>query len=600
MKTNERRTSSRRTQSLRSIGLHPHAAREGGFLLVTVLLVTVVLGILIIGTSTTSLIDRQVASRQRGGTEAHYLAQAGLDRLKTALFLALSDYQGQDAVFCGPPEDLEIDLGSGFVLASGDTSEPIADFSATGFYQLHFDRRQGFFILTSVGWLGSEDDRVAQATVQLVATAGVEPFGPYDNAIFTKQLTTGAAAGQTGTIAAYGSVHVVNGEVDLTEDGIAVTYTGTSGIYNNYNGRAEGEASNVVPHATKTLGLDRAYPFDLCSRLKVQQGDVRVGSNAAGIGAAGDTYDEDGEWEAPWNNPDAGPQIQSIEGVYLGAGNVVYQGQQRQIYSRSGVLDAERYGELHLDFPELPLGFPSEDDGPSQVVLDSSNCALIDEDGVLAIPPREPLDVDAISCPADTSGDNFLTWDESRKVLVISGTIALPDTVLSIQPRLEEEGVVGAEDVVTELVFEGLGQFRVGTKVSEDDGEGRIEVGMEVLPEDPDKNYCVVRPGEGEEGDPVLCGDAHGLVFVTAGDIDFAGVTGAEATVSGLFYAEGSINLPHQVAVVGSIVGGNVHVQQVPRVLWHPDIVVLAEAMGMPGWELEFPGQWAEVSTEIR
>jgi hypothetical protein len=87
---------------------------------------------------------------------------------------------------------------------------------------LRFDRRQGFFyVLTSVGWLGTEDDRVAQATVQLVATAGVAPFGPWDNAIFTKEFTT-ATAGQTGRIAAYGSVHVVNGEVDLDDDGIAV------------------------------------------------------------------------------------------------------------------------------------------------------------------------------------------------------------------------------------------------------------------------------------------------------------------------------------------------------------------------------------------
>jgi hypothetical protein len=564
-------------------------------LLVTVLLVTVVIGILVVGTSTTSLIDRQVASRQRGGTEAHYLAQAGLDRLKTALFLALSDLHGANGEFCGPPPDMVIDFGD-FVLEPGETSAPQVAFGGAGYFQLQFDRRFGYYVLTSVGWLGAPEDRVAQGTVQLVATAGVLPFGPYHNAIFTENLTAGAAAGVAGTIAAYGSVHVVNGDVDLSEDNIAITYVGTSGVYNNYNGRADGEASNAVEQATKALGESRAYPYDLCSRLKVEKGDVRVGSGAVGIGAAGDEYDGD-EWVDAWWNPDAGEggdwQVQSIEGIYLGDGTVLERGQP-QIYSRSGVLDAQGYGELHLPFPRLPDGYPAVPDplpvvGPL-VELRETNCELI-VDGVLVIPPVEPVvgeTSNQVVCPSG-GGESFLMWDEDEKLLTISGTIAVPEDDLSIQPR------TAGDDSVNELYFSGLGQFRVGTKEN-GSGSGTIEIGMEILPDNPGANYCF----QGPPGSEQPCDESHGLGFETAGDIDFTGVTGAGATVSGVFYAEGRIDLPQQISIVGSVVGGNVHVQQVPRVLWHPDVALFAEFTGQFGSDIEYEGQWDEVSTEIR
>jgi hypothetical protein len=60
-------------------------------------------------------------------------------------------------------------------------------------------------------------------------------------------------------------------------------------------------------------------------------------------------------------------------------------------------------------------------------------------------------------------------------------------------------------------------------------------------------------------------------------------VEGENGTVAALFYAEGSADLRKQVAIVGSVVGGNVHVQQVPRVLWHEDIVAMAEFMCLVG-----------------
>ena len=567
---------------------------QGGFLLVTVLLVVVVLGILVVGTSTTSLIDRQVASRQRAGTEAHYLAHVGLDRVRTALFLALSELEEDRGDYCGPPADLGVDLGGGLIIVPGVLSAPIADLGGAGYYQVQFSRTGGFYVVTSVGWLGTEENRGAQATVQLVATAGIEPFGAWDNAIFTEELSTRAGRNQTtGTIAAYGSVHIVRvegDELDLDPDAILVEYSGSSGVFNNYNGH--GTQSYAVDQAVKALSVDRAYPYDLCSRLKVEDGSVRVATAAAGIGAPGDEYDADGEWIAAWTNPEIGSeQVQSIEGVYLGTGNLVYQSQgQTEVYARSGVVEGEGYLDLHMGFPELEVGFP---DGDDVIVLTNTNCALIGDDGVMRVPPESP---GAVACPRRDDGTygDALVWDEERKVLAIQGSIAVPDADLSIMPRAGGEAV-------SELYFDGLGKFLVGTK-SATSRTGMIEIGMEVLPFSPGQNYLNV---EGATLEPALHEDAHGLAFVTAGDIDLRGVTGAGSTVSGLFYAEGKIDLPQQVSIVGAVVGRNVNVQQVPRVLWHPDVVAMAEYFALPGSVADigghaFSGQWDEVSIEIR
>jgi type II secretory pathway pseudopilin PulG len=564
---------------------------ERGFLLVTVLLVTVVIGILVIGASTTSLIDRQVASRQRGGTEAYYMAQAGLDRLKTTLFLALSDLEASGEQFCGPP-DFDLDIGGGVVLSPALFSEPIPDFGGSGFYQLRFDRTQNFYVITSVGWLGTTEDRVAQATMQLVATAGVAPFGAWDNAIFTEELTAATPSGQAGRIAAYGSVHVVNGEVVLDDD-VAVAYTGTAGIFNNYNGKLNGVQTNVVQQATRALGTSRAHPYDLCSRLKVEQGNVHVGSGAGGIGAEGDEYDGD-EWIGPCTSyAECQGQIQSIEGVYLGQGELTRQPQGTPIYSRSGVVnhaDEEGgYRSLHLPFPVLPDGFPFEEGGPNQAVLDDSNCDLVVDDGnggtVLLLPPAEPPDPGDVPVVCG-DGVNALVWDEVARQVTVTGSIAIPEATLSIQPRGD----------INELSFDGVGQFRIGEK-SEAGSTGRIEIGMSVVPVNGENNYRI-----DDDGQPVT--GSSGLAMITSGDL-VIDVEGEDGTVAALFYAEGSADLRKQVAIVGSVVGGNVHVQQVPRVLWHEDIVAMAEFMclvgsvcdlGGPGYQ----GQWAEVSTEIR
>ena len=549
--------------------------RRDGFLLVTVLFVMVVVAILALGTSFTSLIDRQVASRQRVGTEAFYLANAGIERLKTALFLQLSDIVLEESDECGLPV-FDVDLGGGLTLSPGVLSDPIPFEPITnGWYELRFERSGAYYVLTSTGYLAASAQaaqRAAQSTIQLVAAAGEGPSGVWDNAIFARILSSGSGA-LTGTIAAYGSVHVVNGDVELdSSDTLAAT--GSSGIFNNYNGR--GNQTNARAEAEAALGLTRSLPEDLCSRLKVAQGDIRVQSNATGIGAAGDVYDaNDGSWIGP-----SGSQINSIEGVYLGRGDVVdNQGTSlsesalRTIYSRTGV---SGYEGFDLPFPTLPVGFPGD-----SVVLDETNCDLIVQVGgrpTLRLPPEA---AESVTCGVVGTGPS-ITWNEADKVLELNGKVAIPNADLLVSRARS------GNQQIDVLRYRGTGEIQVGTKVDAVTRTGRVDLNTQVLPANPNSNYI-----------------NDGLAIVTAGDIEISGITGNASTLSALLYAEGLVDIRQQVSIVGAVVGRTVNVQQVPRVLYTPGVSEIAESLCLPGSECalgEFgnQGPWSEVSTEVR
>jgi hypothetical protein len=547
--------------------------RGEGFLLVTVLFVMVVVMILALGTSFTSLIDRQVASRQRVGTEAYYLAQAGLDRLKTALFLELAEQARTVVDVCGfPPFD--VDIGGGIVLSPGILSQPIPFEPITnGWYELRFERSGGYFVLTAVGYLAptvGAAERTAQSTIQLVATAGEGPSGVWDNAIFAREFSRSGSGDLTGTIAAYGSVHIVNGDVLLEEDE-ALGGTGSSGIFNNYAGR--GTQTNVQAAAELALGVGRRDPLDLCSRLKVAQGDVRVQSNANRIGAPGDIYDGD-EWIGP-STP--GARIESIEGVYMRGdvvdqnGNPLSSASQREIYTRSGVAGYEGFD---LQFPDLEVGFPSG------IGLLPATCELI-VGTTLRIPPAAA----GVNARCEATDGAFIEWDDDLKVLIVEGKVSVPAGVDVVFATRE-----GSPSVRVDAVrYQGMGEIRVGTKTNDvlADNTGSIMVLGAILPRFPDRNYL-----------------DHGLALVTAGDI-LVDVTSANSTVSALMYAQRDVVIEKQPEIVGAVIGRRTDVAQVPKVLYHPDIGLLAEFLcligsncdlGAPGNE----GPWSEVSTEVR
>jgi hypothetical protein len=553
--------------------------RRDGFLLVTVLFVMVVVAILALGTSFTALIDRQVAARQRVGTEAHYLAQAGMDRLKTALFLELSNQARSDIDICGFPP-FEIDLGGGVTLRQGETSAPLPfEPVSNGWYVLSFERSGGYFVLNSVGYLAPSRDaeqRSAQATMQLVAAAGERPSRVWDNAIFARALTSGSGS-LTGTIAAYGSVHIVNGDFELVEDEALIT-SGSSGIFNNYGGRSN--STNVVTQARNALGMARTdqqpNPRDLCSRLKIARGDVLVRTNAVGIGAEGDTYLEDGTWIEP--SPLA--QVQSIKGVYLGSGDVVDQqgnplstATQRDIFSRTGV---SGYEGFDLSFPALEIGFPH-----ALGELDADQCGLI-IGNELRLPP---VAVGSVGPCLSRDGESSIEWDETNQVLKLNGVVSLP---AGVNVRLEGRTGNSKIDV---LEYEGIGAIMVGTKTSTDvaSNTGRVDIDVEILPRFADSNYR-------------LGGDA--LSLVTAGDI-YVDVPGGGGTVSALLYADRRIEIDKQPTIVGSVVGRSVNVHNVPKVAFHPDMVDIAELLCLPGTVCDVGdfgnrAPWSEVSVEVR
>src|SRR5690606_16876125 len=119
-----------------------------------------------------------------------------------------------------------------------------------------------------------------QTTLQLVATAGGGPVGGWDNAILAAGSRAGAKA-INGTVSVYGSVHLVKGDLDLTETSLDLG--GNAGIYNNYYGSdSASNASSVMEAITGDANVD------LCTRLKVKSGSVYLwGSSILGDDAAG-------------------------------------------------------------------------------------------------------------------------------------------------------------------------------------------------------------------------------------------------------------------------------------------------------------------------
>jgi hypothetical protein len=139
-----------------------------------------------------------------------------------------------------------------------------------GTYEVSFQIDDTYLVLTSVGTYGD-----ARSTVQLVASAGGGPASAWDNAI----LAQGAEAGSkaiNGNVSVYGSVHIVDGDLDGT-----LAVGGTSGIYNTYRGEG-GSNSDIVDDVDHIVD-----PFtDLCARLKVAKGNVYLESGSVQVGTS--------------------------------------------------------------------------------------------------------------------------------------------------------------------------------------------------------------------------------------------------------------------------------------------------------------------------
>lgn len=493
--------------------------RNDGFVLVVSLVIVVAVGVVVLGTAFTTLIDRQISSNQQGANASYYVAQAGLSHFKTLIFKNLVDYYSAEGQgWCASPVAPGITDGAGnIILANGDTTDPIA--FGPGAYQVTFQVRDTYMILTSVGRVGN-----SQTALQLVATAGGGPAGSWDNAILAAGATPGSKA-INGNVSVYGSVHIVRG--DLTVENVGLGFGGTAGIYNTY--AAEGTGSNDARNVMERLTGDR--DIDLCARLKVKSGSVYLESGSAALGS---------------NMPNG-----ALHSLHLGNGRV-YNGKPQSnpkeltdhngtslVYLRNPAVGMNSgYDGYDIDLPVLNENYPN--DVPALTVT-AADCPWLVSGGVVRLPPS--------SIGTCENAHGSISWDGS--VLTISGNIN-----------------TGALDVhvTSNLEYRGKGRIRVGT--SREDSTALFKVDKSTI-EPENGGYPAVN---------ALAIESSGNVeFSASGGGGFSPVT---AMIYAANNAKFDKQVLIAGAIIADTFDMG---QNVPKIAYHPDVRNVAEELCLVG-----------------
>jgi hypothetical protein len=511
---------------------------QRGFVLIITLIIAVVVAILVFGTAFTTIVDRAVTSNQQGATTAYYVAQAGLQEYKTELFRSLTAAYAGGNDWCVDPLQSVLNSGIGGtdVIRPGQSTGPIA--FAGGQYEVTLNRSDGFVILTSVGRVGN-----SRATVRLVATAGSGPASPWDNAIFAVGASPTARA-INGNVAVYGGIHIVEGQVPVQED---LELTGTAGVYNNYLGKDGQNNSDIRTDIQNIMTLTDAQQVandGLCARIKIERGNLVMGSNAAR----------------------AGTSSTPLESIHIGEGIVCrkqgnscteitdhHQSPMVNLRAPSGVGVNSGYEGYNISLPTLPANFPNDVAGaivPSAIPA----CSWLFQSGEFRLPPASPGT--ARSC---TDGINTITWTPaaSRKpgYISFSSPSGAPVIVNTLGARIRITGPVE---------YQGLGTLRAGA--SSTDTGAMIRVDGSLTPRN--GNY--------------LRNNALGLV--SSGRMEL-GVS-SQATIAAVAYAAGSVKIDKQTLVVGSLVAQSFDIgSQVPKIAYHPRVQDSVVGLRMPGSE---------------
>ncbi len=532
---------------------HRKSASQGGFVLVTVLLVSLVLAIFVFGTSVTAMLDRQIATSERTSTHAYYVAKAGVARLETALFQSLQDaYSSGLGGVCGIaiPETLDIGGTDPVVRGGSSVSVEFGDHAHALSYDISED---GLIYLRSTGVVGP-----ATQTVQVVADIGPGPAGVYDNAIFATNVVPGSGK-LAGTISAYGSIHIVNADLELEDPNAfdAIDASGSAGIYNNYAGNLSNANKSVSDEAMAVFANLDMRSQDLCTRVKIAQGNLEISTTNQGSGTR---IGADGIGDP---NPNA------IKGIYLGDGNLTSKGkvipgttteelESHYAYSRSPV--GPYGGAYALTMPTLPAAYPPED----SLEITDSTCEWI-RDGALVLPPPDdapsPLTCGGTYTDPDTGGTTYvpdvLTWDEG--ILNIGGakSIAFPSSGLNVTGDVKYNGsahfMFGNNDTTNGVV------------------KGAVSLKGQLLPAQ--KDY--------------LTGSTLALTTNGTAEVNVSAAPGSNAdpVVAAILYAAESIAVEQSVAVFGSLVSDSVTTKAVPSVAHNNGVRDVAEALCLYGSE---------------
>jgi Tfp pilus assembly protein PilX len=546
---------------------HRHASR--GVALVATLGILLVVGLLVLASAVTGIIDRTVSANQHRSNAAYYVAQTGLDVYKTAIFRNLVDlYHETGDNWCENPLSGGITDGDGVVvlpLASGpDDDDSWTEWmdSGQGRYRVRLYLTDQYLVLTSQGEVAD-----GRSTVQLVAHAGGGPGSAWDNAILARGRTPGSRA-INGNVIVYGSVHIVEGHIDV--DG-TFAISGTAGVFNDYTGKDSAANSNIVADIDSIVDTN----VDLCARVKIAKGNIYLESGAVQLGT----------------------NVESIYSIHLGDGFVCNQKESDgSCRPRNVVENHHDSSSVYLRYPEGP-GInspydPFDMDLPivNQAAFDRSfkttsfdesagvwvpvtGCEwLYDGDGNVTLPPLDPTATSSLCGDADSSVQWMGTADGGY--LAIAGDVNVNSGDLLVNG---------------ELLYSGTGTLLVGANL--DDADARVMFG----------EHGSVRPV-----DDLTYLNTSSLGLLTTGDMA-VGATAANDPFAALLYAKGTFSAEKQIIVVGAVVAEDFDLgTNVPKIAYHPGVRDAAEVLCMPGTACseggtpQQPGALADIAIERR
>jgi Tfp pilus assembly protein PilX len=254
---------------------------KSGIAIVATLVILVLVGLLVFGTFYTTQIEQFVTRNDSTSTQANYIAQAGLQKYKTALFQnfrwALQNLTPTSLNAC------ENVLSGGIDWDRGGSNSP-QNFPVTFTEQIgggtarvtisRDSRRPRFMIITSEGNFSGARSRIR--AVFDISNAGLFRYG----------LVIGQGSGQqviTGSPRIYGGVFIEGPRPNPNPPSpppTVLTGSGNMTALNTFNlaTNAEGDLRNLQTRSAVTSDND------LCASFRVRWGRVGVQSNSFGLG----------------------------------------------------------------------------------------------------------------------------------------------------------------------------------------------------------------------------------------------------------------------------------------------------------------------------
>ena len=470
------------------------------------------------------IVERKNIQRSFHYSQALYVAEAGIE--KTLCYLKQHLQDGgvwTDSMINGETvvDDPDEDGWRSFInssLGSGSYSVELRPVSA---YQIW------------VKSTGNVDD--VSRSIQVFVEA--QNLSPWNNSIYAGR---GSAAGTviSGNARIHGSVHILGDE--LESDDVAISFTGTAGIWNNYEGMPAELATKIPPCPTTTFNGETVE--SLGAVVRVKRGKVAL----SGTGTVG-------QEDVPGNS-----FKETVDAVYITDGYGGNKGA-ANVYSDNGTGNTYDLGDL-LEFPSLTDPYIDPDTGveyPTYLEYLSDNSVHISINEISS-------KVDSFSYP---DGTNSISWDPNTGVLNIEGIVFVDTDSLDI----------GEKDETIE--YTGNGSIVVA-RISDSTVAGEIRVHGNLL----------------AQGTYPAGGFPTNSLGLITGDLYLA--TGeSQRLMTGVFFAENQIISEKQTEIAGTFVSNYFDLgSQVPRIYQVPELATnLPPGMvaSSPVWDLVIT-QWNE------